>query len=74
MKAPEMAAEVMKALRTRWMSPYQLAREIGIEGETALKWTRGLAENGLLVSRTNRRFTDRASALEYTVAPAWRSA
>lgn len=73
MKAPEIAAEVMKALRTRWMSPYQLAREIGIEGETALKWTRGLAENGLLVSRRNVKFKAETTR-EFMVAPAWRGA
>ncbi len=73
MKAPEMAAELLKTLRTRWLSPYQIAREIEVDATAASKWTRGLAEHGLLVSRPNRRFTNRASALEYTVAPAWRS-
>ena len=73
MTGPEIAAEVMKALRTRWMSPYQLAREIGIENVTALKWTRGLAENGLLVSRQNVKFKSE-STREFMVAPAWRGA
>lgn len=79
MKGPDMAAELLKTLRTRWLSPYQIAREMGIEPCTALKWARGLAEQGLLVSRPNPRFTHLtgsklAASMEYTVAPAWRAA
>ena len=70
MNGPEIAAELLKTLRTRWLSPYQIAKELGVRGETAVKWVRAFAEQGLLVSRENKRFSDRASALEYTVAPA----
>lgn len=79
MTGPEIAAEVMKALRTRWLSPYQIAKEMEIDATTASKWAQGLAENGLLVSRPNPRFTHLtgsklAASMEYTLAPAWRSA
>ena len=79
MTGPEIAAEVMKALRTRWMSPYQLAREVGIEIPTAAKWAKGLADYGLLQSRRNPKFAHLTGdqwlhALEYMVAPAWRGA
>jgi DNA-binding IclR family transcriptional regulator len=73
MTGPEMAAELLKTLRTRWMSPYQIAKEMEIDATTASKWAQGLAEHGLLASRPNQRFSHGAAALEYTVAPAWRS-
>lgn len=49
--SPEMAAELMKLLRGRWMTGYATAQEMGLHWQRCNRWVETLHANGLLINR-----------------------
>ena len=65
----EMAAELLKTLRTRWMCKQDIADWAGWDHGTASRWVNRWVEHGLLEQR--REIGKHRRVKVYRLAPAW---
>lgn len=70
---PDMAAELLKLLRGRWLTRHGIKRELNMSEVTVRRWVLAMHDNGLLIDRPAevKRGPVATDVREYTVAPAW---
>lgn len=66
------AADILKALRGRWLTPHELAEELGMSTVTTYHWLKDFAACGLAAARPRPNY-GRAGRTpkEYSLAPEW---
>jgi len=72
MSNPATVCDLLKLLRTEWLSVGGLAEHMGMDVATASRWMREMADQGLLLKKTGERTTRTGKPpTVYTLAPAW---